>query len=91
MDGVKERRLAIASLATVVASWVLLWLFIKSGTNNHPNMWWIEAGAFLAIFSSPVALLLAFAGLFLDRKKPAAVVAFFLSLVSTLVILSIGG
>ena len=92
MEGAfQQSRLACASFATIAVAWVLLWLFITSGMNSHPNTWWIEGGAFLSIFSSPAALVLAIIGLFFDRRKRAAVVALLLSLASTLVILSIGG
>jgi hypothetical protein len=87
----KQNRLALASLICLLVSWLLLWLLIGSGMNSHRNTWWLNIWSISSIFSAPLAVLIAIAGLVFDRSKKPASIALLVSVISTLVILSIGG
>ena len=88
---IQESRVGCISFACLIATWTLLWFLISSGMNSHSNTWWDKVWIFSGLLGAPIAALLAIAGILIDRKKPVASVALLLSLLSTLVILSIGG
>ena len=87
----REIRFASVSFFCLLASWLLLWSFISSGANSNANTWLTQIWVYSGILTGPIAVLIAIAGIFVDRRKSVAVVALLLSLVSTLVVLSIGG
>jgi hypothetical protein len=87
----QQNRLACVSFLFLVASWLLLWSLISSGMNSRGDTWVVKAWVYSSLLAAPIAALIAIAGIVLDRRKPAAVAALLLSLLSTLVVLSIGG
>jgi hypothetical protein len=88
---IQQSRLACASFLCLILTWMLLWSLVSSGMNSHPNTWWIKAWVYSSLAAAPIAVLLAIAGLVFDRRKPAALVALLLGILSTLLIVSVGG
>jgi hypothetical protein len=87
----QQDRLAYISFACLIVGWVLFWIFINSGMKYHSETWWIKAVAMLIVCFAPASALLAIAGLIFDTRKKVALVPLLLSLVSTLLIFSMGG
>jgi hypothetical protein len=80
-----------ASFACLMAGWLLLLIFIRSGMNSHHETWLVSTGAIFSIWFAPLAMLLAVAGLIFDVGRKVALIALSLSLLSTLLVFSIGG
>jgi hypothetical protein len=89
-ETIAQNPLTFASFACILAGWTLLWLFIGLGMNVPSDMWLVRALAISSITFGPLAALLAIAGIFFDRGRKVAVVALSLSLVSTLLVFSVG-
>jgi hypothetical protein len=87
---IAQNPLTFASFATLIAGWLLLWVFVGSGANSHYETSLTSVGAVCSICFAPLALLLATAGLFFDRRKNVTTIALCLSLLSTLSIFSMG-
>jgi hypothetical protein len=87
---VQQNGLALSSCVCLIAGWLLIWILIESGANSRFDSQWAEVGAFGGIAASPVAAALAIAGLVFDHRKLAAMVALLLSLISTVLVISMG-
>jgi hypothetical protein len=87
----QQNRLACISLACLIADWLLFCIFINSGIKYHSETWWLKVVTMWIVFFAPASALLAIAGLIFDVRKKVAIVSLFLSLVSTLLIFSLGG
>ena len=85
-----QNPLIFASFACLLAGWTLLWLFIGLGMNVSSDTWLVRALAISSITFGPLAALLAIAGIIFDRGRKVAVVALSLSLLSTLLVFSVG-
>jgi hypothetical protein len=83
--------LTFASFTCLIAGWILLMIFIGSGVNSADETWLVSTGAIFSIYFAPLAVLLAIAGLIFDVERKLALVALSLSLLSTLLVFSIGG
>jgi len=88
---IAQNPLTFASFTCLIAGWILLMMFIGSGMNSHQKTWLVSAGAIFSICFAPLAALLAIAGLISDVGRKLALVALSLSLLSTLLVFSIGG
>jgi hypothetical protein len=83
--------LTFASFACLMGGWLLLLIFIRSGMNSGHETWLVSTGAIFSIWFAPLAVLLAIAGLIFDVGRKVALIALSLSLLSTLLVFSIGG
>jgi hypothetical protein len=88
---IAQNPLTFSSFACLLAGWTLLWLFIGLGMKMSSDIWLVRALAISSITFGPVAALLAIAGIIFDRGRKVAVVALSLSLISTLLVFSVGG
>jgi hypothetical protein len=85
-----QNRLACVSTVLLVLGWVFFGAFSESGNYNPEGSGGTAALAFIIGFA-PVAALLAAAGLIFDKRKVGAAVSLILSLISGLLVISIGG
>lgn len=86
-QALEQSRTALISLACLLVGWIWVGLFLASGMPaRYPAAWWVKAAAFCCFVFSPIAVLLAAAGLKLDERKTIALVALVLSLLSAGVI-----
>lgn len=88
---IAQHPLTSASFACLIAGWMLLLIFVRSGMNNHRETWLVSTGAIFSIWFAPLAMLLAIAGLVFDAGRKVALLALSLGLLSTLLVFSIGG
>lgn len=90
-DTVREIRFTAASLTLLVAGWIWVGLFVAFGFDRHaPVDSGANAGSMLCLWFGPLALLGSVAGLFFDRRKPASLLAFSVSVITSLMILGMG-
>jgi hypothetical protein len=88
---IAQNPLTFASFACLIAGWMLLLMFIGSRMNSDHETWLVSTGAILSIWFAPLAVLLAIAGLIFDVGRKLTLVALSLSLLSALLVFSIGG
>jgi cytochrome bd-type quinol oxidase subunit 2 len=90
-EAVRQNRLGCMSSIALIAGWVLFWAFISSGMKYHAENSWIRVVTMAILLFAPVAAVLAIAGLVFDAKKKVSLVSLLISLLSVLLIFSIGG
>jgi hypothetical protein len=87
---IAQNPLTFASFVTLLAGWLLLWAFVGSGANAYHGTRLAGVGAICSVCFAPLAVLLATAGLFFDRRKNVTTIALCLSVLSTFFVFSIG-
>jgi hypothetical protein len=88
---IAQNPLTFASFACLMAGWLLLLTFVGSGINSHHETWLVSTGAVCSIWFAPLATFLAISRLIFDVGRIPALVALSVSLLSTLLVFSIGG
>ncbi len=78
-----QNRWAWASIVFLGVSWLLMGALTLTGWSSQPDSLLLNTCTALGVLTAPAAAILAIVGIFRDIKKPLAVAALALSLVTT--------
>lgn len=88
-EAFRQSRLGCMSSVFLIVGWILFFAFISLGINSQARSVMIVAWAI--ILFAPAAVILSIAGLIFDREKRLSLALLLVSLLSSLLIFSVGG
>jgi hypothetical protein len=91
-EAVRASRFTAAGLAMLITGWLWLAGFVAFGFSRHaPVDSGANFGSLICLWFAPLALIASLAGLFFDEDKPSSFLALSVSMISSLLVLGMGG